>query len=178
MKPKIRVEDGRICIYVDGKIILAMEGLGQLVSPSESRTLKIDKVNFLPGLVEISSNVGRLSICAEVKEYRYGLLKFLYRIKSSGESGNYKFSIVFDVKGNEVLRWMVPGMFYKNNTVGKSYRKYPRYDKNIDIDNLISSWWAFGSDRCSLPSVFCWVDGFTVALIAKEACCLYHMRGA
>jgi hypothetical protein len=77
--------------------------------------------------------------------------------------------VKFTVMDTGVPRWMVPAMFYKDNRPANCVRRYPRYsfDENKPED-LVSSYWAFRSDRSSCPSVFCWTDNFTSCLATPE----------
>lgn len=57
-------------------------------------------------------------------------------------------------------RWLVPGFFYLDNRPPGSRRLYPAYSEiERDHRRLISSSWAFRSDRAATPLVACWTYG-------------------
>lgn len=83
------------------------------------------------------------------------------------EPVEYGVRVRFDVQDGGVPRWMVPGMFYKDNRPAKCVRKYPRYQMDAGrnaAEDFTSNYWAFRSDRSSCPSVFCWTDNYTSCL--------------
>lgn len=107
-------------------------------------------------------------IIPEVGESNF--LKFSYDITNkSDKKRTGRFSISFDIKDTGIPRWMVPGMFYKENRPKNCKRLYPRYDFNGgDPEKLVSDHWSFRSDRSTMPGVFCWTDSFTSAVTTDE----------
>ncbi len=79
------------------------------------------------------------------------------------------FQVRFDVNDTGVPRWMIPGLFYRENRVKNCKRIYPRYDSNRVNEKLfVSNYWHFRSDRCALPSVFCWTDNMMSVVATDE----------
>ncbi|SFJ51394.1 hypothetical protein SAMN04487936_102467 [Halobacillus dabanensis] len=77
--------------------------------------------------------------------------------------------IKYELLGAGKPTWLIPGAFYKENRFSHNTRMYPRYDySGGDIDRLESDYWAFRSDRASLPAVFAWNNDFSAALFTEE----------
>jgi hypothetical protein len=62
-------------------------------------------------------------------------------------------------------KWLIPGIFYRENRPTNCARLYPRWIPDGEsIARMESSWWSFRADRCATPAVF--TDG--AALITSE----------
>lgn len=77
--------------------------------------------------------------------------------------------IRLDLLGNGRPRWLIPGVFYKENRFRHNARKYPRYSYDeTEPEDMVSDFWAFRADRSALPAVFAWNDGVCAALCVSE----------
>jgi len=75
---------------------------------------------------------------------------------------------IFEVLDTGIPRWMIPGLFYKDNRPERCPQKYPRFDpQGGDVEEFVSQAWSFRSDRSPLPSVFCWTEALTTAVVVS-----------
>ena len=83
-------------------------------------------------------------------------------IVSRGVSGAYRLSVHFKTALNGEPRFMIPGIFYKNNRPEGCLRRYPAFSSNPPgaSDPFLSPYWAFRADRAAEPAVFIWDDDF------------------
>ena len=83
------------------------------------------------------------------------------------------FRCAFELVGSGRPRFMIPGLFYKENRFAHNARKYPRYDWNGgDKGDFVSDSWSFRADRTALPAVFAWNDGMSAAVSVDETSAL------
>ncbi|WP_116190883.1 hypothetical protein [Paenibacillus taihuensis] len=98
--------------------------------------------------------------------YLEGHVKLVY----SGEfpvHATAGFQLEVQDSGNP--RWMVPGMFYKDNRDPSCHRIYPRYEEHCyDAESMTADAWSFRADRCSLPAALVWTDGMMTAISTEE----------
>lgn len=77
--------------------------------------------------------------------------------------------LLFVVPANEIPRWLVPGMFYKDNGYNKTARVYPRFHPHEhDPEKFVSPFWSFRADRCASPIVFARVNDFSYFVSTDE----------
>ncbi|TCP29455.1 hypothetical protein EV207_11076 [Scopulibacillus darangshiensis] len=93
-------------------------------------------------------------------------LKVRYKDHAEGE---YGFRFCGQLLGAGEPTWMIPGVFYKNNSFEQNTRKYPRYSReNVNSEKMMSNYWSFRSDRAALPAIFAWNDDVCGALCVEE----------
>lgn len=110
---------------------------------------------------------GKVNFRSENVEYMEFRLSLTY---SGNREKHVSISVNLDITDRGIPRWLVPAMFYKDNRPEDCVRMYPRYSfTGGDSRKFVSDRWAFCSDRCSFPAVFCWTDRFTTCLAAPES---------
>ncbi len=158
--------NGKIQICHNGKILLESDGLGDLVcEDGYVDKIKISDFHFEDGCAKVEGESEFLSCVVEILN-KNTFWKFKYILSSYGQ--NYvsgRLNIIFDVMNSSHVRWLVPGLLYKDNNPGKAIRKFPKFSTNADRENFISNYWFFSSQRCSMPAVFCWTDEFMCAIV-------------
>ena len=86
-------------------------------------------------------------------------------VKIEAQTLTPSFNLVFqwDVEDAGVPRWLVPGVFYKDNRPPGSHQRYPGFspDKQV-LEEFISPYWSFASERTATPCVFCWTDNYSL----------------
>ena len=79
------------------------------------------------------------------------------------------FRCSFELIGRGHPRFMIPGVFYKENRFAQNTRKYPRYAfSGGDLEDLVSNHWSFRADRSALPAVFAWKESMSAAVCVNE----------
>lgn len=81
-------------------------------------------------------------------------------LQNATEEMHLRLRVQIVLTGEAEPRWLVPGFFYKDNRPEGCSRLYPGFSElGHNPRRLISSYWAFRSDRAALPVVFCWSHG-------------------
>jgi len=149
-----------------GKIIISIDGLGEFEGENCIEKINIKDFVSSKGWVKIFGSVADFSCIVRVFEESDGL-KFNYEVLFRGKNiSKGRFRIIFNFLDVGKPRWLVPGIFYADNSFGKSIRRYPKYNPvEVDADNLVSNYWSFSSRRASIPAVFCWLENFMFAIL-------------
>lgn len=156
-------------IAVDGELHTVLDGAEflTLVVGDVSSAVKVTQVagsgmpvfrGEFPGLPDwsVQGQVEAIGDLAPRFEWR---VRLVYK---GDEPVEFRAHVKFRVRDTGVPRWMIPGMFYEHNRPENCTRKYPKYAfGQNDSAEMVSSYWAFRSDRSACPSVFCWTDNFT-----------------
>lgn len=86
-------------------------------------------------------------------------------IEASRRSPEFNLHFQWEVKDSGVPRWLVPGVFYKDNRPPGSHRLYPGFSPTItDLKNYISPYWSFAAERTATPCVFAWTEHYSLYL--------------
>ncbi len=159
---------GAIEFEKQGKTILLIDGVGEIETESSSKKIIIENFTISKGSVKIFSKTEELNCTVKIFE-KNNYCEFKYNILYNGENSlNCRLKVIFNFLDSGKPRWLVPGIFYADNMYGKSIRKYPKFNPvEADPDNLVSNYWAFSSQRASMPAIFCWLDNFMVAILTE-----------
>ncbi|MCC5876250.1 MAG: hypothetical protein JJU11_08555 [Candidatus Sumerlaeia bacterium] len=81
-------------------------------------------------------------------------------LQNATEEMNLRLRVQVVLLGEAEPRWLVPGFFYKDNRPEGCSRLFPGFSElGHNPRRLISNYWAFRSDRASIPAVFAWSHG-------------------
>ncbi|MBX7244913.1 MAG: hypothetical protein K1X53_05415 [Candidatus Sumerlaeaceae bacterium] len=78
--------------------------------------------------------------------------------------------VMFVIPAPEIPRWLIPGMFYKDNGFEpNNTRVFPRFHPAIqEPEKFVSPFWNFRADRCAAPVVFAGVHDYLYHLGTDE----------
>lgn len=159
---------GRLRIADAERSFLEIEGLCEFEFGDVRGKIKIDKFSCDERKATILGASESIKCVVDVTSYElcWDFRYMVINISSDVLVGRIK--IIFDIVKCANIRWLIPGIFYKDNSAGKSIRRYPKFARDkVDIENLISNYWSFSSRRASMPVIFCWCDDFTVAILTN-----------
>lgn len=105
----------------------------------------------------------RVAFDARIRATENGMLSIDFRVLNATEDMNCRFAARLTLTGEADPRWLVPGFFYGNNKPQGCTRLFPAYSEMTrDPRRLSSNFWAFRSDRATVPMVSAWTyGGFT-----------------
>ncbi len=76
-----------------------------------------------------------------------------------------RFRVIFKLLDCLSPRWLIPGIFYKDNNAKLAcLKKFPKFDINPRLENFISNWWSFSVRRATMPIIFCWTNDFMYSI--------------
>lgn len=82
---------------------------------------------------------------------------------------NVRIGVYLELTNEADPRWMIPGLFYRENRVPACQHLYPMYHEfGFDPTRFVSSYWAFRADRAALPMVAAWTYGCFAFLSTSE----------
>ncbi|MDI6829289.1 MAG: hypothetical protein QME62_12480, partial [Armatimonadota bacterium] len=166
----------KLCLERSGKLVEALSAPNFLTLWAEDIAAPVQITNVSgQGRLEFEGSFPGLPdwhLVGSVVPAGYQAPRFDWQIRVSyigDRTPECRLRVRFEVRDTGIPRWMVPGMFYKHNRPENCVRKYPRYSYDEEnLEDFVSSYWAFRSDRSSCPSVFCWTDNFTSCLATRE----------
>ncbi len=94
------------------------------------------------------------------------------RIRNRGtKPAQFAAEVFFLIPAPEIPRWMIPGIFYKDNNRHQTHRQYPRFDPDTCAPaDFVSPFWSFRNDRCATPAVFARIGNDSYFLSTGEEC--------
>ncbi len=108
------------------------------------------------------------SFRSEEREYAEG--RFDLKLSNPTECPlTFSLAFTLEASGEQTPRWMVPGVFYKDNRPEGNVKRYPRYHPEVDEpQDWVAPAWSFRSDRSSHPGVFVFTEKVS-AYVGTEA---------
>ncbi len=87
-------------------------------------------------------------------------LEVTMQILNVSNDMNARFGTTLELTGEAEPRWMIPGLFYRDNKPEGCTRAYPTFHEfTRDPRQFISSHWSFRADRAATPLVCAWTYG-------------------
>lgn len=86
-------------------------------------------------------------------------------IEAQTRTPEFNLLIQWEVPDAGVPRWLIPGVFYKDNRLGGNLGLYPGFSLTAQApEKYNSSYWAFAAERTATPCVFAWTDRYSLYL--------------
>lgn len=164
---------GEVEIAKSDKVILKIQGLAEFYFKNgEIEVIKIsdfEEFNDTILLNGTSQNFKAEVSLQKDKIVNVEFMKFRYNIKNiSSHTLEGRFRIIFEIETLENPRWLVPGIFYKDNNAKFTYKKFPKFSIKSDLQNFISNSWSFCSRRAAIPGIFCWINDCMFSFLTSE----------
>lgn len=171
---ELRIQNGRVKVFRPD--LDAMQPLAELVLDFQLQGR--DPERFTAIRLELAENgfdlhtelwdILSLDIRLESRPELNGVGMKL-RLINPAETMRCRVGVGLRQLAGEAPRWMIPGIFYKDNRVEECRRIYPSYSPdNPDPQRMVSNAWSFRSDRAATPGVFVWTSKVGAYVLTNE----------
>ncbi|MCX7767034.1 MAG: hypothetical protein N2246_10065, partial [Candidatus Sumerlaeia bacterium] len=87
------------------------------------------------------------------------------RIEAQTSTPEFSLLIQWEVPDAGVPRWLIPGVFYKDNRPKGNPGMYPGFSPTTQApEKYESNYWAFAAERTATPCVFAWTEHYSLYL--------------
>lgn len=161
---------GKLELIDNDKTLLKMTGLAEFSFDNQMKeTIKISTYLKKDEEIQIEGNSDNFKCevsCRKgaVDGVEFSELRYKVENISSGILRG-RFKITFKVLNCFNPRWLIPGIFYKDNNAKLTcWKKFPKFNIEPELENFISNQWSFSARRAAMPVIFCWADEFMCAI--------------